>query len=130
MNSRMWLSVFSPGWKHEILNKSWQTLLCITWSGLQIRVNNWKLIFLFINQNICCGYLKEPSRWDGYFEHPKHMFKLMGKKKQFYPPKILPEPMLDACLIILWKVYPVWGHVMHGILWLPELYFCNTSSMC
>ena len=33
-----------------------------------------KIIFLFVNQNICCGYSKEPSRWDGSFEHPKHMF--------------------------------------------------------
>ena len=24
--------------------------------------------------------LKEPSQWDGSFVHPKHMFKLIGKK--------------------------------------------------
>ena len=35
---------------------------------------------LFLNQNVCCGYSKEPSQWDGSFEHQKHMFKLMGKK--------------------------------------------------
>ena len=40
----------------------------------------WKLFFLFLNQNIYCGYSKEPSKWDASFEHPKHMFKLMGKK--------------------------------------------------
>ena len=40
----------------------------------------WKLIFLFLNQNICCGYSKEPSRWDGSFEHPKQVFKVMDKK--------------------------------------------------
>ena len=40
----------------------------------------WKLFFLFLDQNICCGYSKEPSHWDGSFEHPKHMFKLMGKR--------------------------------------------------
>ena len=34
----------------------------------------------FINQDICRGYSKEPSQWDGSFEHPKHMLKLMGKK--------------------------------------------------
>ena len=48
--------------------------------GLQIRVHNQKLIFLFLNQNICCGYSKEPSQGDSSFEHPKHMLKLMGKK--------------------------------------------------
>ena len=39
----------------------------------------WKTIF-FLIQNICCGNLKEPSRSDCSFKHPKHMFKLMGKK--------------------------------------------------
>ena len=28
-------------------------------SDLQIRVRNRKLIFLFLNQNICCGYSNE-----------------------------------------------------------------------
>ena len=45
----------------------------------------WKLFFLFFNRTIHCGYSKEPSQWDGSFEHPIHMIKLMGKKKiQFY----------------------------------------------
>ena len=39
-----------------------------------------KAIFLFLNQNICCGYSKEPSQRDGSFEHPKDMFRLMDKK--------------------------------------------------
>ena len=39
-----------------------------------------KLIFLVLNQNICCGYSNEPSHWDGSFEHPKHMFKLISKE--------------------------------------------------
>ena len=29
-----------------------------------------KKYFLFLNQNICCGYLKEPSQWDGSFQYP------------------------------------------------------------
>ena len=29
---------------------------------LKLRVCNTKLIFLFLNQNICCGYSKEPSQ--------------------------------------------------------------------
>ena len=45
-----------------------------------VRVRTKKLIFLFLNQNICCEYSKDPSQWDGSFEHPKHMLKLMGKK--------------------------------------------------
>ena len=43
--------------------------------GLQISVGNGKLVSLFLIQNICCGYSKEPSQGDGSFEHPKHMFK-------------------------------------------------------
>ena len=35
---------------------------------------------LFLNQNICWVYLKEPSQWDCSFEHPKQMLNLMGKK--------------------------------------------------
>ena len=39
-----------------------------------------KLFSLFLIQNICCGYSKEPSECDGSFGDPKHMFKSMGKK--------------------------------------------------
>ena len=49
-------------------------------AGLELRVCNEKIIFLFLDQNICCGYSKEPSQWDGSFELPKHMLKIMGKK--------------------------------------------------
>ena len=45
-----------------------------------VRVRNENLIFLFLNQNICCGYSKEPSQWDYSFEHTKHILKVMGKK--------------------------------------------------
>ena len=48
-------------------------------SGFQIS-DIGKLFSLFLIQNLCCGYSKEPSQWDGSFEHPKHIFILMGKK--------------------------------------------------
>ena len=51
-----------------------------THTGSLIRVCDKKLIFLFLNQNICCGYSKEPSQWDVSFKHPKPMLKLMGMK--------------------------------------------------
>ena len=39
-------------------------------------------IFLFLSQNICCGCLKEPSQWEGSYEHPKHMLKQLDKEKK------------------------------------------------
>ena len=39
-----------------------------------------KNIFSFLNQNICYGYSKEPSQWDGSFEHPKQTLKLTDKQ--------------------------------------------------
>ena len=38
--------------------------------GLKLRVRNEKLIFLFLNQNICCECSKELSQRDDSFEHP------------------------------------------------------------
>ena len=61
-------------------NNSQQTSEFLSSSGLKLKMRNRKIIVLFQNQNICCGYSKEPSQWDGSFEHPKHMLKIMGKK--------------------------------------------------
>ena len=60
----------------NLMGKKINTIL----PGLQIRVHIGKLFSLFLIQNICCGYSKEQSQWDGSFEHPKCMLKLMGKK--------------------------------------------------
>ena len=37
--------------------------------------------FSYFSTKTCCGYTKELSQWDGSFEHPKQMFKFMGKEK-------------------------------------------------
>ena len=59
-------------------------------SGLKLIVRIEKLIFLFLNQNICCGYSK----------HPKHMLKLMGKNYlKFYAQKFcLSKPGLSFAI--------------------------------
>ena len=60
-----------------------------------------KNIFLILNQNICsCGYSKEPSQrdgscWDGSFEHPKHMSKLMD---------------WEIITILRWKTFLNWTY--------------------
>ena len=43
-------------------------------------MRNRKYFCYFSTKNICCGYSKEPSQWDGSFEQPKHMLKNMSKK--------------------------------------------------
>ena len=37
-------------------------------------------IFLPICFNMCFGFSKEPSHWDGSFEYPQHMFWKINKK--------------------------------------------------
>ena len=46
------------------------------------------IIFLCISQKICFGCSKEPSRRDGSFEHPQHMFCLRDKKINFESPRL------------------------------------------
>ena len=38
-----------------------------------------KQFFLFLDQNICFIYSKEPSQWDSSFKQAKHRFNLMDK---------------------------------------------------
>ena len=58
-----------------------QIQLCEPWNiRPSVKINR-KIFFLFLNQNICCGYSKEQSQWDCSFKHPKHMLKIMAKKK-------------------------------------------------
>ena len=47
---------------------------------LQIRVCNGKLVLLFFKQNICCGYLNGPIKWDGSFEDQSTLFNLLIKE--------------------------------------------------
>ena len=54
-------------------------LVLNAYTGLELRVLNKTIIILFLIQIICCGCSKEQSQWDGCFEHPQHMFKLIGK---------------------------------------------------
>ena len=42
-------------------------------------MRNKKIIFLFLNQNICCGYSKEPSQFHGSFENQIIELKMIGK---------------------------------------------------
>ena len=50
-----------------------------TITALKKRMGNLKKK-VYLTQNSCFGYSKEPSQWDGSFEHKKCMLKLLGKK--------------------------------------------------
>ena len=67
-------------------------------------MRNRKTIFLFLNQNICCGYSKEPSHRDGSFEHLKHMLKIMSKNyaENFCLSKPV-DGVIYFLLILVWK---------------------------
>ena len=46
--------------------------------AFKLRVHAPKIIFLFLNQNICCWYSKEMSQWDEFFWAPKTDVKTDG----------------------------------------------------
>ena len=70
---------------------------------LQINRSNSRLFFLILKQNICSGCSKEPSQWDGSFEHPKLMLRLKLKKIiQFYMQCYLTIWNNPSVILMLW----------------------------
>ena len=70
---------FTPSLGYMWLTPSlrfWDQSRAFSW-----QVRNRKLLFLFFDQNTCCGYTKESFQWDLSFEHPQHTFKLVGMKE-------------------------------------------------
>ena len=57
------------------------------------------IIFLPINLNMCFGWSKEPSHWDGSFEHPQHMFWLKIRKL-FFNYAVLSRILWQRCVIL------------------------------
>ena len=65
------------------------TFLDIVYPHFRHKSNIVKLFSLFLIQNICSGYSKEPSQWDGSFEHPKHILNWWVRNNlQIYANKI------------------------------------------
>ena len=64
-------------------NKENTNILRIKWCnscGHTIKAGLQRIFFLFLNQNICWRYSKEPSQWDGSFEHPNICLKWWVRK--------------------------------------------------
>ena len=65
--------------KHDFL--VWIRLCGLRLDGRYKRMRDLKLFSYFSTKTYVVGECsKEPSQWDGSFEHPKQMLKLMGKK--------------------------------------------------
>ena len=75
--------------------------------GGQTRVLYQALMFLFLKQNIWCGYSKEPSQWDASFEHPNHMFKQVDMENQGISSYL--NPLLVSILNIM--LYFITGRI-------------------
>ena len=88
------------------------------WPGPQINVLTWIFIFyffLFLNQNICCRYSKEMSQNEtGFFEYPKHMFRLLGK---------------EIIAILRWKYLLNWTNVWHFGTYRPIQAYTDSHQM-
>ena len=45
--------------------------------------------FLFLNENICCGYSLEAPQWGASYEYPQHMFSSRNKKNIMWIPPLI-----------------------------------------
>ena len=54
---------------HEVMNWLISAFIFNQLQASHKRVLYWKYLFLILNENIWCQYSKEPSQWDGSFEH-------------------------------------------------------------
>ena len=74
--------------------------------------NRKKIFFLFLNQNMCWGYSKEPSQWDDSFEHPKHMLKNMGKKIFTILHRKVLFILLFVVMVLLFRICLIWVYII------------------
>ena len=77
------------------------------------RVPYKKLIFFFSTKTYVVGTQKEPSQWDGSFEHPQNLLKIRGKKTfTIVRWKLL---FILTCVWALTSLYE-WSSVNHDLL--------------
>ena len=110
------LSVFSKVDNHMIWMKGFTEILY--WNLDHTDKENCSYRFLFPNQNICCGYSKEPSQWDGSFEHQKYMLKPMCKK-------IFTIFAQNFCLS---KLVTLWTSAVYIIQWFLSVIYMGIKA--
>ena len=70
-------------WVFEWSPFVWHMFPCYIWHSIWsyvMKPHRYIIFFVFLIQNICFGYSKELSQWEGSFEHPNHIFKLIANK--------------------------------------------------
>ena len=76
-------------------------------------------VFLFLDENICCGYSLEVPHWGTSYEYPQHMF-LSRNKKNMASFWLKKAPYQELCFSM-----NAWVHLMHII----EVLF-STKNIC
>ena len=75
-------------------------------------MRNRKIMFLFLNQNICCGYSKEPSQLD---EHSCKILLVTGKSATDLPGPVQETKQIYRPLdkSAYWKIISFISHPKH-----------------
>ena len=81
LGSRLWCLLWVCHFPIGILCQVWYLIVSIP---DLCNLITFKLIFLFRNQDISCGYSKEPSQQDGSFEHPKRKLRPINKNNKLF----------------------------------------------
>ena len=76
--------------------ENWASIQDFSTYRICLNAFDYKIAFISlpINLNMCFGCSKEPSRIDGSFEYPQHMFWLSNKKNNFPVHTLIWRPVI------------------------------------
>ena len=57
--------------------------------------------FLFLSENICCGYSLEAPRWGASNEYPQHMFLSRNKENIMWIPPLICSYAISQCICLI-----------------------------
>ena len=98
---------------------------------LQIRVHKWKLLLLFLNQNICCGYLNGPINETVLLKTKNTLFNILIRETfTFYAMRdCLTWPMCHTKCIFPRNIAIQWFHIKHYLDYQYTKFQPNTIQM-
>ena len=81
---KTYVAILIPRYKLLFTDQSWWSIHLDSISTLAfwslVRGVSWWLIFLFLHENVCCGYSLKASHRSTSNEYPQHMFSWWNKK--------------------------------------------------